>query len=192
MDKNAKIQREFFNELAPDWRKGYPVSEAVFNDLFSSFILSGATVLDVGCGTGVLSGYLAKRCRFVDAIDLSDKMIERAKKEVCYPNISFSVADFYTFSGTYDFIFVFDAYPHFADKEAFAKQASRLLQPGGTLVIAFDESREKIDAHHHGMADGLSVGLRSPREEAEVFLSDFSVVGSRDDDKYLLALRKRN
>ena len=146
----------------------------------------------MGCGTGVLTGYLAKRCRFVDAIDVSDKMIERAKKEVCYPNVSFSVADFYTFSGSYDFIFVFDAYPHFADKEAFAKHASRLLNPGGTLVIAFDESREKIDAHHHGMADGLSVGLRSPREEAEVFLSDFSVVGSRDDDKYLLALRKRN
>ena len=189
MRKDAKKQKNFFDRLAKDWRVGFEVADETFADLFPVDGLG--RVLDVGCGTGVLTKYLAPRCRSVDAIDVSDEMIARAKKEFSAPNVLFSVADFYEYEGRYDCIFVFDAYPHFADKEGFARHAAELLTPGGELFIAFDESRQKIDAHHAGHAKEVSVGLRPPQEEARPFLPYFSVQRIRDDDRYLLVLKKR-
>lgn len=190
MDKKSAAQRDYFDALAPAWRVGFPVPDEVFDELFSTVNLTNKTVLDVGCGAGILTKYLAEKCLSVVGIDVSGKMIARAKSEVRYPNVSFSVADFYDFSGSYDCIFLFDAYPHFADKSSFANKANDLLVPNGILVIAFDESRQKINAHHNGSAAAVSVGLRTPQEELAPFLSAFSVRSVRDDDRYLLVLQK--
>ncbi|MBR1746814.1 MAG: class I SAM-dependent methyltransferase [Clostridia bacterium] len=190
MREEASKQRDFFNSLAADWRKDHPVEKAVFDELFGQEELVGKSVLDVGCGTGVLSRYLSERGATVDGIDLSDEMIRRAKNETTRPGVRFFCADFYDFNGKYDCLFVFDAYPHFFDKRLFAVKARDLLVPGGRLYIAFDESREKIDGHHEKAAKGVSVGLRSPEEEALAYVGLLSVAFTRDDDKYLLTLTR--
>ena len=191
MRKDSRLQKDFFNAIAKNWRVGYPIKTAVFDDLFSGIPLTGKRVLDVACGTGVLTEYLAKKALFVDAIDVSDEMIARAKTEVSAPNISFSVADFYEFDGRYDNIFVFDAYPHFLDKEGFFKKSAELLNDGGILTVAFDESRAHIDAHHKTMDPALSAPIGSVEEEAVYFDRYFLPLSTRDDDKYALILKKK-
>jgi ubiquinone/menaquinone biosynthesis C-methylase UbiE len=58
------------------------------------FIPQGSSVLDIACGTGLLSRALReeKHCRVV-GIDLSLRMLEFARKSTPYPDVTFMHAD---------------------------------------------------------------------------------------------------
>lgn len=191
---DVRVQREFFDRLAPEWRKLHGVQEETLSFLLAHVPLrENDDVLDVGCGTGVLEPYLCSRVRSVLAADVSEKMIERAKHEFSHPRVTFVAEDFYALPQTdsFDLILVFDAYPHFIDKRAFAEKAHALLRKNGQLWIFFDEPREKIDAHHVGHDPALSVGLRPATEEALLLQDFFRPVFLRDDDFYLLGLLRK-
>ena len=82
-----------YNRIAEDWFKDHQEDTwwVSGTDKFISFLGPGDLVLDVGCGAGVKSKYLANKGLKVIGIDLSDKMIEIARKEV--PDAKFLVAD---------------------------------------------------------------------------------------------------
>lgn len=48
-------------------------------------------ILDLGCGHGVNAGYMQSKGFQVTGIDLSEKMVARARKD--YPNVEFRVGD---------------------------------------------------------------------------------------------------
>lgn len=51
-------------------------------------------VLECACGTGLLSGVIAKRCKSLTATDFSAKMLARARKKYGqYPHVRFEQAD---------------------------------------------------------------------------------------------------
>ena len=51
-------------------------------------------VLECACGTGLLSGVIAKRCKSLTATDFSAKMLTRARKKYGqYPHVQFEQAD---------------------------------------------------------------------------------------------------
>lgn len=57
-----------------------------------------SVVLDVGCGTGIYSLALARRCKKVIGIDLSPKMLELARRRAAeeqLPNVEFICADWH-------------------------------------------------------------------------------------------------
>lgn len=189
-----EIQIDFFNELAPIWGKERFFSEEKCEQLFAPISLAeGQRVLDIACGTGVLDSFLSSKNVKVDAIDLSPKMIEEAKKNVPSSNINFEVGDFYSFrSSRYDLLLVFDAYPHFKDKKKFVSQASSLLKSGGSLWIFFDCRKETINHCHKGKPKGISRRLRSPLEEARPFKKHFNVgYWKEGDSSYYLQLIRR-
>ena len=191
--KNIVKQKAFFNGLAENWRKGGGIDPAVLDALFRDVSLPrDGRVLDVGCGTGVIDGYLLAKCRAVDAVDVSEKMIERARAS--HPEANYYIADFYEFTADepYDCIVVFDAYPHFLDKDAFAAKANALLKDGGTLWILFDESRERINGYHAGHPE-VSVPLLSAEKEGNRLKEFFEIVYKIDDSAhYILGLKKKN
>jgi SAM-dependent methyltransferase len=83
-----------YNKIAGDWAKDHSKStwwQTGGVAKFISFLKPGATVLDVGCGPGQKSKYLADKGLKVVGIDFSEKMIELAKQTV--PNVDFYVAD---------------------------------------------------------------------------------------------------
>ena len=190
--KNIAKQKQFFNGLAENWRKESTLDETAISALFSQVSLpAGGSVLDAGCGTGVIDGYLKTVCRNVDAVDISEKMIEKAR--INNPEVNYYVADFYEFKNTelYDCIVVFDAYPHFMDKENFAVKANSLLNDSGTLWILFDESRERINGYHSGRSD-ISVSLLPAEREAAKLNEFFEVICNIDDaERYILGLKKK-
>lgn len=191
--KNIAKQKNYFNGLAESWRKDCGIENETLEKIFGRVPLPPeGRVLDAGCGTGVIDGYLLTRCRTVDAVDISEKMIEKARLN--NPEVNYFVADFYgyTCEDLYDCIIVFDAYPHFIDKEAFAAKANSLLKEGGTLWIAFDESREKINGYHTGLA-GISVPLQTAEKEGARLKEFFEIISKTDDnERYLLGLKKKN
>jgi ubiquinone/menaquinone biosynthesis C-methylase UbiE len=90
----------FFDRLAEDWDESVKHHPSKLERIVGLLGLEpGDTVLDVGCGTGVMVPYILERVgekgRIV-AVDISPKMVEAAGKKFPpaeYPNVKFIVAD---------------------------------------------------------------------------------------------------
>lgn len=194
LEANARAQRAFFNGLAPQWRRNALAKETVARLLEPLQLQAGSRVLDVACGAGVLDGQLLSMGLAVDALDIAEKMIERARSDRALRAVNFMVADFYDYcaAAPYDALLVFDAYPHFPDKALFAARAHALLREGGALWIFFDQGRDSVNARHREGGSAVSVGLRSAREEAAALEGLFRTVYLHDSaEGYYIGLIKK-
>lgn len=191
LEENAAAQRAFFDALAPRWREENALGENRIRELLAPIRLKGS-VLDVACGAGVLDGVLLSMGLQVDGVDISERMIEKAR--ALHSGARYFAADFYTFTGRgrYDHLLVFDSFPHFPERRLFAEKAYDLLKRDGTLWIFFDQSRESINSRHSACGGCVSFGLESARAEAEAFQPLFDVIWLYDgDDGYYIGLQKR-
>lgn len=103
-----------------------------------------AKVLDVGCGIGGTSRHLATR--FPDAqvtgVTLSAKQVARGTQLAAdrgLGNVQFKVMDALAMTfpdDTFDLVWACESGEHMPDKAAYVKEMTRVLKPGGTLVIA--------------------------------------------------------
>jgi len=96
------------------------------------------TVLDVGCGTGLFLRKMADICPINGyGIDMSENMAVEARKKCPEMHIKVSRCESTPFEDqAFDVITTCMAYHHFADQKGFAKEAARILKPGGRLYIA--------------------------------------------------------
>lgn len=102
-------------------------------------------VLDVGCGVGGTSRYLAKMLgpeTNVTGITLSPKQVERATqlaKEQGVPNTKFQVTNALDMSfedNSFDLVWACESGEHMPDKGKYIDEMTRVLKPGGNLVVA--------------------------------------------------------
>ena len=105
---------------------------------------SPKTVLDVGCGIGGTSRYLAKAYpdARVTGITLSPNQVQRATelaKERSLDNVEFKVMNALEMDypdDSFDLVWACESGEHMPDKKAYVEEMTRVLKPGGTLVIA--------------------------------------------------------
>lgn len=106
---------------------------------------SGAKVLDVGCGVGGTSRYLAKKLgpnASVTGITLSPNQVKRATElaqEQGVPNAKFNVMNALAMEfedNTFDIVWACESGEHMPDKEAYINEMMRVLKPGGKFVMA--------------------------------------------------------
>jgi len=93
-------------------------------------------VLDLGCGPGNYAFLMSKLAKKVFAIDSSKRMIDYAKGK--YPGIDLIFADATNTplqSNSIDTIFSFGLF-EFVDRKKLMKEISRILRPGGKVVIS--------------------------------------------------------
>jgi MPBQ/MSBQ methyltransferase len=104
-----------------------------------------AKVLDVGCGVGGTSRYLAKKLGVgadVTGITLSPNQVKRATElavEQGVPNAKFTVMnalDMEFEDNTFDVVWACESGEHMPDKEAYINEMMRVLKPGGKFVMA--------------------------------------------------------
>jgi tocopherol O-methyltransferase len=104
----------------------------------------GEHVLDVGCGHGGTSVYLARRygCR-VQGLTLSEKQsrlaMDNAKAASVPDTTSFLVqnADLHEYpAAAFDVVWTMESSEHFVDKPRYFANVSRTLKPGGQLLLA--------------------------------------------------------
>ncbi len=185
----------FFDDVASSWdeRENCP-SETKLSLLNETGIKKGDLVLDVACGTGVVTGLIHSLTdNKVIGIDLSSKMIELAKRKYASSDwAEFMHLDLFDLNevNKFDAIIIYNAYPHFMDPERLANKCHKLLKEGGTLAILHSLSRKELDSHHSGRAKPISRSLGEPENEAAYFSNFESVKAKEDDKSFVLVLKK--
>jgi len=136
--KRREERRRLFDsvaELYDTTRRGYPaeIVDAVFAN---AGIGPGAAVLEIGCGTGQLTGQLAGRGFNLTAIDIGAAMVEAAKCNMADPTVRFQTVPFEEFAddGPFDLIISATAF-HWVDPDVGLAKAAQLLRPGGWLAL---------------------------------------------------------
>ncbi len=131
-----------FGRTSSDYAKhraGFP--EAFFTRLAREGVLRpGLRAVDVGTGTGTIARGLARHGCSVTALDVSAPMLESARGLATGAGLSIDFREAPAErtglpSNAYD-LFVAGQCWHWFDRPAAAREAARLLVPGGRLVLA--------------------------------------------------------
>jgi 2-polyprenyl-3-methyl-5-hydroxy-6-metoxy-1,4-benzoquinol methylase len=93
--------------------------------------------LDVGCGSGRLAFELAQRFESVLAVDISEPMLELARRDRSAPNIEYRRADANELDvqGEFDAVVSHTTLHHMADLPATLEHLRSLVTPGGRLIV---------------------------------------------------------
>jgi tocopherol O-methyltransferase len=103
-------------------------------------IASGACILDVGCGFGATSIYLARNYKAeATGITISPIQVEMASKaaSAAEANAKFLLMDAQAmnFNRSFDVVWSVESISHYQNLQAFFASAAGLLKPGGTLAV---------------------------------------------------------
>lgn len=98
----------------------------------------GASVLDVGCGNGVIARHLGRLGYEVLGIDVSEKTIQRAKEATRLQNVRFatqSAEDLVASGQRYDAVICSEVLEHLNDPGVLLKVLKASLKDDGTLIV---------------------------------------------------------
>jgi ubiquinone/menaquinone biosynthesis C-methylase UbiE len=135
--------RGMFDGLAPTWETRIGPHHLWALDLALQGLPAPRRILDLGTGTGVVALALAERYpeATVVGIDLSPGMIEEARRKLSPGldgRVSFEVGDASALAcadGAFDLVVLSNMIPFF-------DELSRVVTPGGTLVLSFSKGAE--------------------------------------------------
>jgi SAM-dependent methyltransferase len=93
--------------------------------------------LEVGCGRGDVSAYLAAKGWQGTAIDFSDAAVAQAAVNLApFPNVAVRQQALAEVAGAFDCVVMWDVLEHMEDDRAALGMVARLLRPGGQLLLA--------------------------------------------------------
>ncbi|MDZ4253694.1 MAG: class I SAM-dependent methyltransferase [Sulfuritalea sp.] len=160
-DKRATATdaRAFFDSLAGGWADRYRNDPSMtarlarFSDVLAGRVATGASVLDFGCGAGVIARWLAARGYAMSGCDLSLEMIEAAQRDEAAGAISWDTcgdgplpyAD-----KTFPAIVSSSVLEYVVDLDSTLAELHRILAPGGWLLVTIPDSR-----HPHRRLEAL-------------------------------------
>ena len=163
-------------------------------DTISRFVSPPAKILEVGCGTGYVSSYLAHKgyvvtgCEYYgEALNLAWPGFEKVQGDAV--NLPFD-------DNTFDVVCLFDVIEHFQEDLLLLKEAKRVLKKNGIIALtvpAMEELWSYIDeeAHHKrrytkvALGNVLSKAGLSPLTMRYLFMSLYFPM------KYLRSRKKR-
>jgi SAM-dependent methyltransferase len=100
-----------------------------------------ARLLDVGCGAGWTSVFLARRGYDVTGVDIAEDMIrwaEENRRRYDLPNLRFLIRDFeeMNFHEEFDAVLFFDSLHHARDEHAVIRNVFTALKDGGVCIAS--------------------------------------------------------
>jgi ubiquinone/menaquinone biosynthesis C-methylase UbiE len=128
-----------------EWSQTYDTDRNLTRDLDQQIMLETlaskhfAYILEIGCGTGKNTSFLADVGTRVHALDFSQGMIEKAKEKVQAEHVRFSMADLTQRwpceDQAYDLIVCNLVLEHIQDLSFIFLEAQRVLQDGAEMLI---------------------------------------------------------
>src|SRR5579864_4801656 len=153
----VKDEAERFGRLASDWwdpkgrsallHKLNPVRLKYVRDQIdqhwqcdecSRTPLEGRSVLDVGCGGGLLAEPLARLGGKVTGLDASPEVITVAREHAAAMgfDIDYRAGDVQELEGQFDLVTAMEVVEHVADPRLFVGALAKRLAPGGLLIMS--------------------------------------------------------
>jgi len=127
------------------WAASYDADPNATRDLDAEIVrraplaVDGGDVLELGCGTGKNTAWLAERARTVVALDFSAGMLARARERVRTASVSFvrhDVRDPWPVPGAAcDVVIGNLVLEHVEELAPVYREAARVLRPGGRLFL---------------------------------------------------------
>lgn len=146
----------FFDHHAPTWDQTGPDPAATLRRLRELHgrlgLRPGLDVLEVGCGTGQITGWLAETVKpgKVVAADFSPAMLARARaRGVDAEFVPMDICREAPAERRFDVVLCFHSFPHFRDQTAALRQLNRYLKPGGQLLVMHLVGSAQLNAFHH-------------------------------------------
>ena len=142
-----QVQRKDFNSIILTTQNIHSKLQIDEND----------TVLDVCCGNGLITNEIAKKCKSIIGVDLSNILIENAKQN--YPNIKFIKANATELSQkinphTFDKIYLQFSFQYLDKKKEGEKVISemlKILKPNGKIFIGDIPDKEKLWTYYNSL-----------------------------------------
>lgn len=151
-EKFDRFASTWWDESGPMWplhrlnrfRLGF-ISDAIHHHFDRSpsdnDSLAGLTVLDIGCGGGILSESMARMGCTVHGVDISEKNILVATQHARTSNLSieYQVGTAESLTppgGGYDIVLNMEVVEHVADLQSFMKACNRLVAPHGMQFVS--------------------------------------------------------
>jgi ubiquinone/menaquinone biosynthesis C-methylase UbiE len=194
------VIRAYFNQRAAIWDE--TASERDMTKLERMArrlnINPGSIILDVGTGTGVFIPFLLKkigRNGHIVALDIAEKMLEKAKAKGFNGNIDYLCADATDIpldNEIFDSIVCYSTFPHFRDKPRALAEMKRVIKSGGKLLICHTSNRTTINEIHRQIPE-VEDDTIPDEGEMQIMLSKAGFTDIKIDDNsesYLCSARK--
>lgn len=146
MARRSRINNDFYNDL--DWHeeKEHPIAllraeNRLRNPWIAEVIqkrLGPSKVLDIGCGAGFLTNFLAEEGHEVHGIDLSAPSLQIAKQNDLTQKVQYQVASAYSLpypDASFDAVTAMDLLEHVEEPQKVIAEAARLLRPGALFFF---------------------------------------------------------
>jgi tocopherol O-methyltransferase len=157
-------------------------------------IKRGSKILDVGCGFGASSLYLAQKYQAeTTGITISPVQVQMAQAAAAQAGVPSQFvlmdADALHFDEVFDVIWSIESISHYTDKPTFFKQATQLLKPHGTMAVTDWFKKENLSEAEYAqdvvpIEKGMLVALHTMTDYACLLKSNgLSIVKSEDLSK---------
>ncbi len=103
--------------------------------------VANADTLDLGCGTGLCGPFLRAVSHRLTGVDLSEKMLEKARARALYDALAVAdIADYLNDkAGQYDLIVAADVFVYVGDLSAIFTSAHKALRPQGCFCFSVEQ-----------------------------------------------------
>ncbi|HUS09081.1 MAG TPA: class I SAM-dependent methyltransferase [Pyrinomonadaceae bacterium] len=163
-----------------DWAQTYDTDLNRTRDLAAEVLkqsnldLTGRKVIEIGCGTGRNTAWLAKRADEIVALDFSDEMLAKARERVTDPRVRFVQHDARTewpiADSSADVVIAMLILEHVEHLQTIFAETVRVLHTGGQMFIC---ELHPIRQHAGGQAQ-FSNTRTGERQRVAAFLHDVS------------------
>lgn len=136
--------------------------------LLTQRVAPRSTLLDLGCGTGVITKALAALGHDVTGVDISQAMLDQIDTASPDGRITLRQGDIYALpfeAASFDGVITRWVVPHFRDWPLVVKEAARVLRPAGTLLFDHTSRPNYALAEHERLLDHHGFG-HDPRVRA--------------------------
>jgi len=169
MSDHVAINRDYWNGMAQDWVAAgerawasdtvswgnWSLPEAELRLLPED--MTGMAAIELGCGTGYVSAWMARRGAKVTGIDMSAEQLSTARRLMVDHDLDITFIEGNAEAtglpdGSFDFAISEYGAAIWCDPEVWLPEAHRLLKPGGTLVFLGNHPMTLITAPPSGAA----------------------------------------
>lgn len=134
---------KFWDKTAEKYAKSPVADEATYQKKLAetqSYLGPDMRIVEFGCGTGTTAIHHAPHVRHIDAIDISEKMLDIGRdkaRDAGIDNITFTrgtLAEFNAADASFDAVLGLNVIHLVPDREAVIAEVARILKPGGIFV----------------------------------------------------------